>query len=68
MLHVTAGLLGLPDSTRYVVIDLREANVWDHSTGATLDAINERYTEADVRDIATAIRKVATAFAAKAKG
>ncbi|HEY4577696.1 MAG TPA: SulP family inorganic anion transporter [Yaniella sp.] len=28
-----------------VVIDLREANVWDHSTGATLDAINERYTE-----------------------
>lgn len=34
---------------------------------ATL-AINERYTEDDVRDIATAIRKVATAFAAKAQG
>jgi len=29
----------------HVVIDLREANVWDHSTGATLDAINERYSE-----------------------
>src|SRR5690625_5262237 len=29
----------------HVVIDLRQANVWDHSTGATLDAINERYTE-----------------------
>jgi len=29
----------------HIVIDLREANVWDHSTGATLDAINERYTQ-----------------------
>ena len=27
-----------------VVIDLRQANIWDHSTGATLDAIHERYT------------------------
>jgi dTDP-4-amino-4,6-dideoxygalactose transaminase len=31
-------------------------------------AINERYTEDDVRDIATAIRKVATSFAANGKG
>jgi SulP family sulfate permease len=29
----------------HVVIDLRQANIWDHSTAATLDAINERYTE-----------------------
>ena len=28
----------------HVVIDLRQANIWDHSTGATLDAIHERYT------------------------
>jgi dTDP-4-amino-4,6-dideoxygalactose transaminase len=31
-------------------------------------AINERYFEDDVRDIATAIRKVATSFAANGKG
>src|SRR5699024_4674335 len=29
----------------HVVIDLRQANIWDHSTAATLDAINERYTQ-----------------------
>ena len=28
-----------------VVIDLRQANIWDQSTAATLDAIHERYTE-----------------------
>jgi dTDP-4-amino-4,6-dideoxygalactose transaminase len=31
-------------------------------------AINERYTENDVRDIATAIRKVATSFATNGQG
>ena len=28
-----------------VVIDLRQANIWDQSTAAALDAIHERYTE-----------------------
>src|SRR5690625_908789 len=28
-----------------VVIDLRQANIWDQSTAATLDAIHERYTQ-----------------------
>ena len=28
-----------------VVIDLRQANIWDQSTAATLDAIHERYSD-----------------------